>query len=239
MSNKILVNIIITTYDKGNGNRYGLLYKTIQGLKDNLIYPNLSWSITDDGSPNYEDMKNTVGEMLSPTDVVFFNTERKGVGYAKNNALRHAFQSSPMVLLLEDDWYLHQKFDLLRHVQHILDHPEVGMIRFGYIGGTTLEAQYIGYSPFDTYWTLKQGSDVYVYSGQVSLRHKVFYDKVGWHSEGISAGEEELDMCKRYNGTPDAPLIQWAAEYGTTLNAGPFYNIGLGDSTNAEMPNAG
>lgn len=228
------VTVIITTYDPGDNSRYPLLYQTVDGLLKNLDYPELHWLVTDDGSPNHADMVEKLSELLPTVQVI--NTERHGVGYAKNNALREAFKVSGVVLLLEDDWWLVEKLPLVKYVQHLLDHPDIGIIRFGYIGGSTLEAYYRGYSPFDTYWELKRGSDVYVYSGQVSLRSKCLYDTVGYHQEGVDPGKEELDYCIRYNAAEGAPKILWPAEYGTTLNAGPFHNIGLGSSLNNIQP---
>ena len=43
----------------------------------------------------------------------------------------------------------------------------------------------------------------------VLFRHERFYNSVGYHQEGVSPGEEELEMCKRYNDTHNAPEILW------------------------------
>ncbi len=229
------VTNIITTYDSGDNARFNLLYQTIQGLLDYQQYDNLYWIITDDGSPNHDEMVEKVTRQINRDATIFFNTQRKGVGYAKNNAIKKAFEKSHIIFITEDDWKLVKPFPMVRHVQQMLDHPEIGIVRFGYIGGSTLEAYYRGYTPFDTYWEMKQGTDVYCYSGQVSLRSKIWYDTVGWHDENCGPGEEELRMCIKYNGTPNAPKILWPAEYGTTLNAGLFHNIGLGNSLNGVM----
>lgn len=235
MSDKIPVTVIITTYDSGDNTRFPLLYTTIQALKDKMNYPNLYWIITDDGSPKHDEMVQKVTEMLGIERVTFFNTERKGVGYAKNNALEEAFKRSPMVFLLEDDWELKEPFDLLTHVQLMLDNPDIGMIRFGFLGGDLI-GRYTDYGDFKTYWTLQPASGFYVYSGQVSLRNKLFYDRVGYHTVGLQAGQEEEDMCWRYNSLENPPKILWPAQYGTVLNAGLFKNIGLAVSVNAVNP---
>jgi len=60
-------------------------------------------------------------------------------------------------------------------------------------------AIYRDYGNFHAYWDLQPASAMYIYSGQVSLRHKRWYDAVGYHAEGIQAGQEEEDMCRRYN----------------------------------------
>jgi hypothetical protein len=136
---------------------------------------------------------------------------------------------------MEDDWELKEPMDLLPHVQLMLDHPDVSMIRMGFLGGE-MEATYTDYGNFLTYWTLKPASGFYVYSGQVSLRSKYFYDMVGYHAEGLQAGQEEENMCWRYNQCANPPKILWPANYGTVLNCGPFRNIGFGTSVNAIDP---
>lgn len=234
MSDKIAVTIIITTYDPGDNSRYPLLYRTIQALVDKLVYPNLYWTITDDSLNVNEEMQSKVKEIIPGDRITFFNTTRKGVGYAKNNALKDAFAQSPFVFLLEDDWELKEPMDLLTHVQVMLDNPEVSMIRFGFLGGD-IEASYKRYND-TTYWVLKPKSGFYVYSGQVSLRHYSFYSELGFHAEGLQAGQEEEDMCWRYGQLENPPLIAWPASYGSTLNSGLFNNIGMGSSVNAVSP---
>jgi len=109
------------------------------------------------------------------------------------------------------------------------------MIRFGFLGGELL-AKYIDYGSFRSYWWLLPNGGLYTYSGQVSLRKKEFYSAVGMHRTGISPGEEELDMCHRYNNAKNPLKILWPADYGCTLNAGPFKNVGMSMSLNAVEP---
>jgi len=59
---------------------------------------------------------------------------------------------------------------------------------------------------------------------------------VGYHQENVSPGEEELEMCKRFNGTDNAPDILWPGEYCPMLNCSPFKNIGMDFSLNAITP---
>jgi glycosyltransferase involved in cell wall biosynthesis len=226
-----IVNIIITTY-----NRIETLIPTIRGLKKNLIYDNLQWIIADDGSnTDYFDL-------ISAELPVYTTTQanRRGVGVSKNIALTAAFKISPFVLLLEDDWELVQPLHLDKHVLVLEQQKEVGMIRLGYLGGE-MEAVYKDWSgDFTAYWGLKPASGQYVYSGQVSLRHKRFYDVVGYHDEGVGAGAEEEGMCHRYNDLHNqgvkVPWILWPGEYGCVMNAGPFINIGLDKSLNGVIP---
>lgn len=228
--------VVVTTYDRGDGSRTALAYKTLAGMQAHLYYPDIRWIVVDDGSPNAESNKQVLQGAVSDP-IWFMSSEGKGVGYAKNIALKTAFLTSPYVLLLEDDWELVEDFDPTEYIQLMEEHKNVGMIRLGFLGGE-MDAHYTDYGNSRSYWTLKRGSGVYIYSGQVSLRSQAFYTKVGWHPEGVDPGTEELEMCKHFNGVEGAPLILWHAKYGTTLNAGPFHNIGMGSSLNAEGPRA-
>jgi len=228
-----LVNIIITTY-----NRLEICKQTIRGLKENLIYENLAWIIADDGSPDgYVD--ELVKEIGSDHCVQTTNAGRRGVGYSKNLALRKAFEESPIVLLLEDDWLLRQKLDISAHADLLMSNPNVGMIRYGWLSSDTLTADLVGdRSGYGSqcYWRLKKDSGQYVYSGQVSLRHQRLYTYLGYHHEGINAGLEELDMCGRYNTAENPPEILWPANLACNYQTSCFIDIGAGYSLNTLEP---
>jgi glycosyltransferase involved in cell wall biosynthesis len=267
------VSVIMTTY-----NRTAIAAKTLQSLVDHLLYPDLRWIIADDGSD--EGHLETLLDIVPNAQVTQAN--RGGVGKSKNLALTLAFETSPYVLLTEDDWYLPEPLDLESHVQIMQDHPDVGMIRFGFLGAMPQEnftAIYRDYGNFQAYWDLQPATAMYIYSGQISLRSEAFYKMLGMHLEGAQAGIEEEELCRRYNafyvtnellrsmqtvetllntfGTtrdvkgsfdtaysilkdhyqPKPELkILWPAQYGCTLNAGVFKNIGMGQSLNTAEP---
>lgn len=226
--------IIITTYDSGDGVRTQVAIRTIQSLLNNLQNTDRVFILADDGSPAPH--IDRMSDLLVAERVIHTDAKRGGVGVSKNLALKEAYEISDIVLLMEDDWELTQPLNMDRYIKFMQDNADVGMIRLGYLGGTTLQATYRGGDPFNTYWELARGSDVYVYSGQISLRHQRFYNAIGYHKEGISPGEEELEYCIRYNKTENAPVILWPAEFGTTLNAGAFKNIGMDSSLNWITP---
>jgi len=228
----MLLTVIITTYDPGDGKRTQVASRTIESLLQHLQYDNLQWIIADDGSA--EGHVETLAKLLEGKPYHISVVPRLGVGASKNAALRKAFETSPMVLLLEDDWVLIQPLSLTPYVNLLIEHEDLGMVRFGYLGGN-LEAAFEGDAHL-SYWRLKRGSGVYVYSGQVSLRHKRFYDVVGFHQEGISPGEEDLEMCKRFNGTENALAIVWPANIPCTFNAGLFRHDDHGVSLNNITP---
>lgn len=230
-----MISIIITTYDRGDGSRTKLCIRTIEGLREHLDVPELHWIIADDGS-NKETHLDPIAQALEGTDYEFSVVQRKGVGVSKNTALQKAWKYSDVVLLLEDDWYLRQPLPLERFAALLRNNPELGMVRLGFLGGTTMEAKLRDFGFPNTLWELRQGSDVYIYSGQVSVRHQRFYKACGYHAEGLTPGEEELEFCRRYNGVKDAPKILWSCEFGSMINTGPFINIGMDSSLNAEQP---
>lgn len=234
MGNKYPVTVILTTYDKGDGARTSIARQTIQGLVDNLHYSNLHWIISDNNSPKHEEHVSFIVEPLKEKNIPFevLNVKGGGVGLSKNVALTRAYEISSLIFMTEDDWYLSEPFELESDVQVMLDNPSVCMVRYGFLGGEML-AKYTDFGDFKTYWTLVPNSGLYVYSGQVSLRSKLLTDMVGWHSPNLEPGQEELDMCHKYNSLGDsAPKILWPARHGSILNASPFKNLGLGNSLN-------
>lgn len=241
MAGVIKVYIVMTTYDRGDGVRTKVATESAESIAKNLSYPNLHWIISDDGTTQHAAHVGSIKDGILrhtpdvPIDVV--NVERRGVGASKNTSLRKVFEETPIVLLTEDDWVLTKPLELLPYVQLLLDHATVGMVRLGYLGGE-MSAKLTAYSGI-TFWELIQNSGLYVYSGQISLRHQRFYDVVGFHNEALSAGEEELDMCHRYNALNEgksAPFIIWPTWNCSLLNCGIFVNNGLSSSLNNILP---
>lgn len=229
-----MISVVMTTYDPGDERRTSVAQYALRSLIENLQYPSLRWVISDDGSSGRH-VEKLWGELFGRgEEVVMLDAARRGVGYSKNIALRNAFSVSPLVLLTEDDWLLKEPFDLAPYAEVLLNHDDVGMVRLGYLGGE-MTASHVDYSGMP-FWKLHQGSGVYIYSGQVALIKKSFYDSVGYHQEGVSPGEEELERCLRYNATENAPAILWPARIPSALNSGLFINIGLDYSLNNISP---
>jgi glycosyltransferase involved in cell wall biosynthesis len=228
------LGIIVTTYNRAN-----TAIPTLESLKKNLIYDEgrRFWVIADDGSP--EGYVDSLLSVLGTDEEVFVtNSQRRGVGASKNLALKLAFEKTSVVLMSEDDWQLILPYDIRPMADLLVSNPKVGMIRFGYLSSTLsadLVGQDDGYGPM-CYWRIKQGSGVYCYSGQIALKNKLWFESVGWHKEGISPGEEELEMCIRYNGTPNAPEILWPANVACHFQTGIFINIGMNNSLNGVNP---
>lgn len=200
------IYIILTTYK-----RTGLALKTIDGLKQNFRWPNLQWSISDDGSDE-EDIQKLI-KAIEPQPVfnVFRNLHR-GTGHNMNVALQEVWRvNGNLTLIMEDDWVLEKPLDVSPYVNALINHPEYGMIRFGYISeglsGTLIKVEnYL-------YWMLENRGYTYNYVGHPALRNKVFYEQYGRYTEGLAPGATELSMCGKVNSV-DGPKILLPADSG-------------------------
>jgi glycosyltransferase involved in cell wall biosynthesis len=221
--------IVMTTY-----NRPQTAVPTLQALACNLRFDgSVSMVIADDGSPEgyVRDLLQHVPAEWQPQTTC---AERKGVGHSKNLGLELAYTKADVVLLMEDDWVLKQATDITPYYTCLCnDRDGIGMIRLGWLSHD-ISARLTKYGEL-LYWDLVPGSGLYGCSGQVGLRHRRFYDVMGWHSLRCSPGEEELDMCHRWNRMKK-PKILWPAHVPIGLGEGVFANNGMGCSLNRVVP---
>lgn len=204
MSTNPPVYIILTTYK-----REDCAVKTIQALKKNLIYDNLGWFVVDDGSP--EGYLERLLDEIGPSNGKFsYNSNRRGVGHGMNTALRSLWDMGvELILMMEDDWELENPLHLDAYVKTLMDYPENGMIRFGY-----LSYDLLGYSVSyegELYWRLENNGTTYRFTGHPSLRHKRFHDKnlggCGLYEEGLTPGMTELSMCGKSNTRTNSNIL--------------------------------
>lgn len=208
--------VLITTYK-----RTEIALRTIRALKENFLWPNIGFILCDDGTggDHLNILKEEIGGSYS---MAVYDGQRKGVGHNLNWGLRKIWEyGAELTLYLEDDWLLEKPFDPTPSVNLLMNNPDVGMVRYGYLSAG-LEASLVSRENA-LWWEMKRTGYTYVYTGHASLRHKRLHEKVGMFSEGLRPGENELDFCSKYNLAPNAPKIMWPAEYGHT---GPFIHIG-------------
>ena len=201
-----VVCILLTTYLRTD---YAI--KTIQALKQNLQWPQLRWVISDDGSP-VEHVLALQAEIGPNYNLDIFNSERKGVGYGMNACLQTIFDTTDLVMIMEDDWVLNNPLDLQPYVNLLMNHQEYGMIRMGYIspGFTAVLISEEG----KLFWRLEQNGVQYRYSGHPSLRHKRFHEQYGYYDEGLTPGWTELSMDGKVSAVANGPHIVYPAECG-------------------------
>lgn len=109
--------------------RFGYTVNTIEHLKKNLHYPNLSWHIADDGSP--KEYQDRVLALLKGEKCTFSDT---GTGWDLNGncnlGMKAGFERTDIILLWTDDRTLVYRLDLKPHVKLLTNHKGVAVIRF-------------------------------------------------------------------------------------------------------------
>ena len=102
--------------------------KTIQSLKQHMIYPNYSWHIADDGSGN--DFQQRVIAMLEGDRYTLTDTKACGdIAKNVNLAQEAAYSRSNIAVVWHDDRPLPWPLDLRPYVQMLLEYEDAGRIR--------------------------------------------------------------------------------------------------------------
>lgn len=213
------LTVLLTTYK-----RTKLAIQTIQSTINNLRYDNYQIIIYDDGSP--EGHVKALRDVCDPVDVYVGN--RKGVGHGMNWGIRRAAElDSNYVLTLEDDWELVKPLNPVPAMK-LLENPEFGMVRFGYLSagakGKLISGQHKLWFKFEPYEKFQ-----YSYAGHPSIKHARFHKEYGMFAEGLSPKQNELNFCSKVNQKPNGPAILWCMDYNYM---GPYHHIGtesLGD----------
>src|SRR5688572_28971120 len=128
MSNYPPIWCLLTTY-----RRTSIAIKTIQGIKTNLIYPNIGFVVCDDGSGgnHLSDLVNEIGPSYA---IHTYDGNRRGVGHNMNWGLNKIWElGGNLCLMLEDDWFLKNPTNFLPYVELLENSPDIGMIRMGYL----------------------------------------------------------------------------------------------------------
>lgn len=198
--------ILLTTYKRPE-----CALRTIRALKENLIWDQVTWHISDDGSPR-EEIQSYIQEIGPNYKIEVYNSDRRGVGHGMNHSLRKIFTTTDLVLVLEDDWLLNRKLEIGPYVNTLMNHDQYGMIRFGYIYPNLL-----GYTVSEEgkiFWRLEPNQETYIFCGHAALRHKRFHEAYGYYDEGLTPGLTELSMAGKMNVKYDYPRIMYPAECG-------------------------
>lgn len=168
--------------------------RTIRALKERLDYPNLWWHIADDGSGG-EHQQALVSAIDTPGQISLTDTaQADGTGYNRNVGLRAAFERTPYVLHIEDDWELSEPYTLFPAMKVLTENLGVGMIRFGFLDaghrGTT-----VAYSG-RVWWELQKANNNFVFAGHPHLLHRRFHDSYGFYPQGLLPGATEETFAR-------------------------------------------
>lgn len=209
------VYILLTTYK-----RTDTALRTIQNIKEKLVYENYGWYVSDDGS-SQEHINAVMDAIGTDYHRYFFNSNRKGVGYGMNSCLMQLWQMGvDLVISMEDDWELNRPLDLVPYVKTLVDHPENSLIRFGYLAEGLL-GRTIAFEG-QMYWNLIHDSYTYRFAGHPHLKHRRFHDHYGYYDEGWPAGKTELSMAGKVN-LKEGPNLLYPTDCATY---GFFSHIG-------------
>lgn len=216
MTDATPVWILLTTY-----RRTAEALQTVRAIKEKLLWSNLGWYVSDDGSST-EHVKAIFSEIGPEYATRFYNSERRGVGHGMNHCLKDIFTNlSPLVLLTEDDWLLHSPLDLTPYVNTLMNHEEHSHIRFGYLSPNLLG--YLISEEGKLFWRIEPNLETYRAVGHSRLLHARFHNFYGWYDEGLAPGMSELSLAGKVNQKSGGPTILYPAECGAY---GFFHHIG-------------
>lgn len=170
---------------------------TIDALKKNLVYPNLSWHVADDGSgeEHQQALINAIGDEYNGRRSLTDAGQVGGTGFNRNVGLSAAFERTSYVLHIEDDWELREQLDLSLYVRVLMEYEGIGMIRFGYIEeGHMARTVLLCELPW---WLLQKRARGFVFAGHPHLLHKRLHDAYGLYPEGYLPGETEQLFAER------------------------------------------
>ncbi len=130
------ITLVMTTWaPKGEEGekRIAAVKRSLESLSKYLKYEGeLALHVGDDGSKcgDYGTSVDSPPATWWPGPRSFSRQERHGVGASLNAGMRAAFEKSDLALYIVDDWSLHCELDLTEWAS-LLNHEDVGMVRFG------------------------------------------------------------------------------------------------------------
>jgi len=200
------VVVLLVTYK-----RTDYAVRTVNALNTHLVYPNLSWHVADDGSGTKHQMAiiDAIGDEFNGRRVLTDTMQAGGTGLNRNTGLQAAFERTPYVLHIEDDWELLEKFDLCTPVRVLMENEGVGVIRFGYIEEDHLATTVpMGGS---MWWKLNKKVRGFAFAGHPHLLHKRFHDTYGYYPTGLLPGATEAVFAEKVKkeGGPDILYPTW------------------------------
>lgn len=186
--------------------RFGYIQKTIAHIKKNLHYPNLSWHIADDGSPQeYQDRVLALleGERFTTTDT------RRGwdVNNNWNTGMKVAFERADIVAFWPDDRTLVYEIDLKPYVRLLMDYEDVAVISIipQGVGQRGRKLKRCG----KVWWMIDKSSPSYhVLTFGPNFRHKRYLEAYGLFEPAIwplNAAEDHVDA--HFRGVPGPEVV--------------------------------
>src|SRR3990172_1198776 len=129
--------------------------------------------------------------------------DRRGVGASLNAGFGVAFERSPLVAYMVDDWALTEPFDLTPWARLLRDNDTIGCVRLGpphpNLRGTILMVEHG--------WVFVPERQGFAFGHRPALYHQRFTDYYGLFDEGVNAFECERLYNERYARDPGGPKV--------------------------------
>ena len=175
---------------------------TIKAMRRHFKCDNYAWYVADGGS-NAEHMQ-AIASALTGEPLLGHHSILESSGAMQNRTVREVLKATDILFFLEDDWVLNRELDVRPYLTLLRDTPELGMVRFGYLGvGSDVRIE--GYS--GAYYLRFLRSTQYAYVGGPSLRHRRFVEAYGMFLENVTAGQVEVDYDGRLRMTTGPEIV--------------------------------
>lgn len=200
------VTLIATTYITDQ-RRHDVANATIHSWLVEFKYDDdIQLHIADDGSA-FNSLAEIFKSLCPDLRITESRQERGGYGASLNAGLKKAFETSPLVFLGADDWYLTSLFYLTPWIKALLENESIGCIRLG-PPHPNLTGRLEMISDDWQGWGLRLNKGGYAYGDRPALYHKRFFDAYGKFQEGVSALEcvRLYDEKVSYTHGPDVVL---------------------------------
>lgn len=208
----IPITIIMTVWFVDE-QRKQLAEDTLKSWSDYLFYEgDINLHVADDGSTLPWKVK-TAYQLGFPArrrmHITYSRQERHGVGASLNAGFKKAFETSPIVLYMVDDWQLTERFDITPWVQLLEEREDVGIVRLG-PPHPYLRGEIMPYTSNWQGWAMKLDRYGLTVGDRPMLVHKRWTDYYGWRTEDINAQECERLASVKYAEFPNGPDIVYA-----------------------------
>jgi len=128
-----------------------------------------------------------------------FRNAKPNLGAMMNSAME--FNSSPLMMIVQDDWYITEECDLSPGIKLMQDHSQIDIIRYSWPEslGVTVKGEFAGWRKLDP-------NGMWPYGDDPHIRRSTFVQKFGEYITYGHHGASEGDMVYRF-GNRDAFIL--------------------------------
>lgn len=175
--------------------------RTVASLKKHFIYPNYSWHIADDGSPEW--YQKEIQEIMEGEDYTFTDTKK---GWDMNNnwntGMAAAFERADIIAGWPDDRFLNKDLDVKSYVRLLTEHDDICYIR---LTGETVGLRSERITRVGKQWRLldKKSKSRHVFLCFCFMMHKRWIEHYGYFTPDLwPVSEAENCTDAQFRKTP-------------------------------------